>query len=143
MFKIVLFMFLSLLLIGCVPKQHIVTPAVNGIVLDSKTNLPIQDVIIDINKKTDDNGEFELIKEYSVGIVMIGISGSSRIERRFKIEKKGYQTINCDCDKLTYDAECKNEIIFLTKNKEEYKKATLNEKHVYGLSCRKDISYIY
>ena len=105
---------LFLFFTGCVPKPIAVEPAVQGIVIDKQTKLPIKGVIVDDSIKTDIDGHFilESKSELSVATTM---GGNYMIKRSFTLKKEGYGILTCRCEVLTNEAICNDEILEMTK----------------------------
>ena len=99
-----------LLFSGCIPKVHTTIPTVEGKIIDAKTNLPIENADIessDLKIKSDQNGQFTLTgkKELGIGTLMGGLW---RIQHIFRISKKGYHSLSCQCDILNTKEGCFN-----------------------------------
>ena len=121
---------------GCIPKIKAKFPLVSGQVVDVLTKKPISGVVISSTIKTSEEGKFLIPKESELGIATT-MGGIYRIEKTFSLSKEGYIPLVCTCSVLVNSAECRDEIIKMTKVGQE--KETPFRLHVknrnYGLYC--------
>jgi hypothetical protein len=122
-----------LLFSGCIPKIQTTIPAVEGQIVDAKTNQPITYVKIGNSKhkvKSDQNGHFTLKGEKELVIATV-MGGLWRIKHSFFISKQGYYPLFCECDVLNTRSGCYNLTIPLTKIGNN----TVKSYHEDGLTC--------
>ena len=92
--------FISLILVGCIPKVRTVQPEITGTIIDAETNKPIAEVLISGHTKSQKTGIFK-IKAITELVIAIPVGGIYPIERRFAIGKKGYLPRVCIFSTLT------------------------------------------
>jgi len=106
--------FLFLLLTGCIPKTHTISPTIEGVVLDAKSNQPLANVQVG-NQLTNSQGEFliEGETELGIGTPMGGIWNLPTVIIR--VSKKGYQPSSYECGILSNQKGCFGVVIKLQK----------------------------
>jgi hypothetical protein len=102
---------------GCIPKQHIIRPSVEGKVIDSRSKLPLSNVMITEEIYTDENGYFLLPQERETGIGTL-MGGIWNISRIFTVRKEGYLPLGCICEVLNSNGTCRSVTIAMRKNSE-------------------------
>ena len=134
MLKSIWIIFFVWLITGCVPKMQTTSPFVSGIVVDTKSNKGLFNVLIASNR-SDKDGSF-LIKgeqEIGIGTPMGGIWQLPTL--LFVVKKDGYYPLYCQCQSLNIQKGCEDVVIKLVSLKE-----TISPNHKYsvgeGLSCR-------
>lgn len=103
---------LLLVITGCVPKTHLVSPAIEGRIIDAQTKHPLSEVEIG-PVLTDDKGHFMIKgeKELGIGTPMGGIWKVPSLMVR--VRKRGYKTMYCSCDALSTEDGCTNVTVLL------------------------------
>ena len=89
-----------MLLTGCVPKIHTISPQIEGRVVDATTGKPLKGVQIG-SKQTDVNGRFTIEgkREMGIGTPMGGVWKLPTVI--VPVLKKGYRNAYCRCSGLS------------------------------------------
>ena len=129
---------LTMLLLGCVPKKHIVSPQMEGRVFDAMTKNPLSGVKVG-SKQTNVNGHFIIESQKELGIVT-PMGGVWRLPTvMLPISKKGYKKIYCTCETLNIDTYgCSNVTIALVPlDKNNLSDTLLESTQNDNFSCKK------
>ena len=104
--------FTAIFITACVPKTHIISPAIEGKVIDAQTKYPISGVRVG-STLTDKDGKFyiEANKELGVGTTMGGVWRLPAMV--VKVEKAGYKPDYYICDALNTQEGCFDVVIKL------------------------------
>ena len=99
-----------LLLTGCVPKMQIISPYIEGEVVDAVTKKPLKNVLLSGENgtlKSDAKGKFKIPEKRTLTLAL-PVGGIFRIEQPFSLQKEGYEKLSCECDVLTTQEGCFN-----------------------------------
>ena len=106
--------FIFLLLTGCIPKTHTISPTIEGVVLDAKSNQPLANVQVG-SQLTNSQGEFLIKGETELGIAT-PMGGIWRLPTVIiRVTKEGYESSSYECSILNTQKGCFNVRIKLQK----------------------------
>jgi hypothetical protein len=104
-----------LLLTGCIPKTHTISPTIEGVVLDAKSGQLLANVQVG-SQLTNSKGQFLIERKTELGIATL-MGGIWRVPTMIiSITKEGYEPSSYACSILSTQKGCFNVLIELQKN---------------------------
>jgi len=115
--KLIYTLFLLLLLTGCIPKTHTISPTIEGVVLDAKSNQPLENVHVG-SQLTNNKGQFFIEGKTKLGIGT-PMGGIWKVPTMIiRVTKDGYQPTYYECSILSTQKGCFDVTIKLQKIRE-------------------------